>query len=165
MILVIVGGFGWVTWYMGEPQPRQADGGEELLAKVDGEEELLVKLIERHIHLAKGQTPENRFQVLVDMAADLRIESLRLANVDAELELPALVDLYTRVVQEGLVARAKQVPADQVKALRVELRRTQIDAGQAAIGAPPNVAAVLRQLADSARTAEEQLNALGEATP
>jgi hypothetical protein len=156
MILVIVGGFGWLTWYTGDPQPQHHE------APAEGEEELLVKLIESHLHLAKGD-PEKRFQVLVDMAGDLRTESLRLASADAEDELFALVDLYERVVNEGLVARAhkNQWPEHQVKALRLELRRTQTDADRAAAGASPKVAAALHQLAAAARTAE---NALKEAS-
>jgi hypothetical protein len=156
MIFVVVGGIGWLTWYVRDPQLPS-------YSTVASDEDLLERLIEGHVHLAQGQPPEIRFQILAEMSTHMRREALRLAKADdAAEELPPLVELYTRVVQEGLVARAQKMDAHQIKALRIELRRTQVDVERAADVASPRVAEALYRLADAARKADQQLGALVE---
>jgi hypothetical protein len=157
LLLVVLGGTTWAIVRLSESEPEESP---QRAATADGEK-LLAKLIDNHVQLAEGQSPEKRAQILVEMASDLRGESFRLAQAHADAELPAVADLYERVVRDGLVKRAKHLPAEQRLALRAELRQTQFDAARlAAAATSPRAADALRQLAAAARVAEQDLAAM-----
>jgi hypothetical protein len=161
LLLVVLGGTTWAVVRLSESEPEE----QPLRASTADGERLLSKLIEDHVQLAEGQPPEKRALILVEMAADLRGESFRLAQAHADAELPAVAELYERVVRDGLVKRAKHLPAAQRQALRSELRQTQFDASRLAASASPRAAEALRQVAATARQAEQELAGILEGAP
>jgi hypothetical protein len=156
MILVLVGGFGWLVLETGDTEVDEQGATEST--------DVVARLVERHLQLAEGLSPDERFQVFAAMAVDLRNESLRLAKQPGAKELPALARLYDKVVRDGLLARAGQLPEESrrplVLAVVAELRQTENEARTAAAHAPPETAASLQALAASAQRARTQLAAL-----
>jgi hypothetical protein len=162
-VLLLMSGFGVLALWVGGPEPPPTQPQARSHADVVG------RLVDRHVQLAEGLLPDERFRVLADLAADLGNESLRLAELSAATELQAVARLYERVVGEDLVPRAAKLPAEQRRRLVLEvvaeLRQTEIDAERAAAGAAPEAAVSLRHLAATAQRARLQLATLvGEKT-
>src|SRR5207247_1526963 len=122
-------------------------------------------VLERHLRLAKGLSPAERFQQLAGLADDLRTESLRLAKAPASAELSAVTKLYQRVVREGKLAdRAGALPLAEQKRLILpmlqELRQSEIASDRLAATAPADVAASLRELRTTTRALRGELSTL-----
>jgi hypothetical protein len=155
-VLLLVGGLGWLlTRHLGDPEP--------VGPPAVGEDEVMAKLVHRHVQLAEGLPPEQRFQVLAAMAADLGGEALRLAH-EPSGDLAAVVRLYERLLREGVVDRARKLPAGQQPRLLApvlaELRKAHAEAEAALRTAGPTAAASLRSMAAAARDAHNELGPL-----
>lgn len=74
---------------------------------------LLENLLRQDLQLAKKDTPRKQVETLADMADVLQVSSHRLAQtVDAE-ELQELSTLVQRIVRDGIVPQAQNLPIDE----------------------------------------------------
>jgi hypothetical protein len=152
-------------WLLGEkddaPRPKKP---AEAVASGSVDPVVVDRLLERHLHLAQGLPSGERFQVFVELAAELRDEALRLARQPGSAELPVVVRLYGRIMDEGLVGRAAHLNEPQrrqrLPAVINELRQTENQVQRAIAEASPSVAASLRSLAATARDARARLQLL-----
>jgi hypothetical protein len=131
--------------------------------KAEPEPDVVGSVLDRHLKLAKGLTPAERYQELMGVATDLRGEALRLAKAPASAELGAVVKLYQRVVREGrLLERAEALPLmDQTHLITPLLRKLWEDekAAEKLLGtAPADVAAPLRELTATTRELRGRLS-------
>lgn len=110
-----------------EPAPRPPDNAK---AKGQADDQLVTRFVQRDILLADTTTPKKQWQILADMADDLRGEVIRLTDLKAPDDVPMVVGLYERVLQRGLVGRAKELPEFERRELMLALAqrlRTQDD--------------------------------------
>jgi hypothetical protein len=129
---------------------------------------LLASLFQRHLDLARAADARQRLEALAAMAHDLSAESHPLvAAADAE-GLEKLGDCYGRVVREGIVERARTLPAGQtpafLKGIADRLDRSATDADRLARALPPAaldpMRASVESMAEAARDGGRQLRAL-----
>lgn len=88
------------------PNHAQAKGAED---------QLVARFVERDLVLAGTVAPAKQWQVLSEMADDLRTEAMRLADEKKPDDLPMVTSLYERVLQRGLVGRAGSLPEKERK--------------------------------------------------
>jgi hypothetical protein len=161
MLLVATGFFWSLT-----PGRDGPDGPRPVIEPAPPEADVLARALERQLQLAAGLPQPERFKVLVGLAGDLGTESLRLARQPAAADLPAVAKLYERVMREGVVGRARRLPAEQQRRLLVplldDLRRTEAEVERTARDVPAEAAAALRGLAATARAARAELGQLLE---
>jgi hypothetical protein len=122
-------------------------------------------VLDRHLKLARGLTPAERFQELSGIAGDLHAESLRLAKSPASAELAEVVKLYRDVVNRGRLAkRADELPMADKKRLILpllpELHQNEKAAEQLAAAAPADTARSLRELTATTRELRGELSKL-----
>jgi hypothetical protein len=127
------------------------------------------KLLELNLRLAEDDSPRRRVETLAKVADNLQGESRALAKVAGPKDLDALARLYTMVVRDGIVARARNIPADQLREaldpIAEQLSRTRREAEDLARKAP-DAAEPLRVIAAAARSSDLDLRDLmKEATP
>jgi hypothetical protein len=159
-------GVGW--W---AAQRRGGDGGLGVpspapVAAVTppAEEKLLTRFLERDRRLAAA-TPlpgEQRLQVMTDMAGDLRAEALDRASRDSVEGVNVVVQLYQRVVRQGVVSRALALlptQPQQVDALLGQLQRGESEIETAVARARPQVAELLRPMGGATRKAGDDIRA------
>jgi hypothetical protein len=85
------------------------------------EDQLVARFVERDLVLAGTVVPAKQWQVLSEMADDLRTEAIRLADEKKPDDLPMVTSLYERVLQRGLVGRAGSLPEKERKELLQKL--------------------------------------------
>jgi len=128
------------------------------------------KLLELDLRLAEAESPRRRVETLAQLADNLHGESRALAKVADPMDLDALARLYTTVVRDGIVARARTIPADQrrkaLDPIADQLARARRAAEDLADKAQPDAAAPLLRIAAAARSGDRELRDLiQEATP
>jgi len=127
---------------------------------------LAEQMIELDMQLAQGDSPRQRLETLAKLAQSLQGESRALAEVAEPKDLQALARLYGKVVNDGIVARARKLPAGQrrqaLDPIVVQLARANRETEELARKASPASAAPLQQIAATARTGDVQLRALME---
>jgi hypothetical protein len=120
------------------------------------------RVLEKHLALAETSRPGDQVTLLADIASDLRTEALRLAKEGPVEDVLLVSSLYERVVCQGVVGRAKTMPAEQQAALTAQLasqlERTAVESEQAAASALPGAGEGLRNLASAARAASLSLS-------
>jgi hypothetical protein len=160
--LLIGAGF----WWSLTPGPPEPEGERPHANAPLRDRDVLARLLERHLRLAEGLPPGERLRVLAGMAADLRSESLRLADAGKEKDLPAVAALYRQVIREGVMPRARGLAAGErrvvLRPLLDELRQAADEAERTARDRPAELARPLQRLAATAREARGQLVSLLE---
>jgi hypothetical protein len=122
------------------------------------------------VRLARTSDPRERVNILADLAGVLEGESKNLAVAGGTKELLAMARLYDRVLKEGVVARARDLPmADRrvtLDPIAQRLAQARGAAEKMAAGAEPALAASLRQIAAAAKEGDGRLRQLmDEVTP
>jgi len=129
---------------------------------------LLEKVIQRDRDLARADTPTKRLEILAGLADDLAAETRSLARAANPEELKELAGLYQKVVDEGIVTRAKNIPPnsmtlDQKKKLfnqvSKKLADTQAEVEKLSNDVPPESKPALKKIADAARDGQRELAA------
>lgn len=119
------------------------------------------RVLDIQLALAETSKPGDQVTLLADMAGDLRNEALRLAKKGPVEDVLLVSSLYERVVCQGILGRAKTLPADQQEALTAQLasqlEQTAVQSEQAAADAIPGAGEGLRNLASAARAASQSL--------
>jgi len=126
-------------------------------------EATVTRILEKDLQLAAAGSSKQQLFVLGDIAAELRVEACRLAREGPVEDVLLVGGLYERVVCQGLVRRAKTLPAGEREGLVAELvrqlDRSALEADRAADAALPGAAEGLRNLASASRTAGGDLTA------
>jgi hypothetical protein len=127
---------------------------------------MLDSLVKLNVELAKTQTPAERVKVLARVADELSQEMRDIARADPKGdEMQALLDMYRKVVVNGLVAQAEQLKGyeqrDREEALKVvaeNLAKAGQKAEQMAAESPEHSADRLRQAAALAREGTKSIS-------
>ena len=143
-----------------EPVVKNASESDKTLAG---------KLLELDMKLAQSDSPRERVETLAKLAKNLEGESRSLAQVAGPKDLQTLAKLYTKVVEEGLVQRARKLPAAQrrqvLDPILGQLMLAKTEAEQMAQKAPPESAVPFQTIAAASRNGDLQLRKLMEQTP
>lgn len=115
---------------------------------------VLPRLVEQDVKLAAATTPAEQMTHLAGLADVLRGEALRLAKDGPREELPVVADLYSRVLRQGVLGRARVIPKEQrpvqVAQLAADLRSGRDQLLAAARGSEPIVSDCLSSLGAAA---------------
>lgn len=122
------------------------------------------------VRLARTSDPRERVNILANLAGVLEGESKNLAASGATQELLAMARLYDKVLKEGVVPRARDLPMAERRAtldpIAKRLAQARGSAEKMAAGTQPALAASLRQIAAAAKEGDGQLRQLmDEVTP
>jgi hypothetical protein len=124
------------------------------------------RILDIDLNLAAADTQRRRVETLARLAQTLHGESRSLAAVAGPDEMQSLAKLYGKVVNEGIVARARKLPpAERRQALHPiadQLALADREAEALAKKTRPEAAAPLLQIAAVARAGDQQLRALIE---
>jgi hypothetical protein len=128
-------------------------------------DQLLANLMQRNLRLAQAKTNRDRVEALTDLAVDLHRETGALATAGDGEDLTALAQMYSRVVREGVLERARlldQKDRAQVLApLADQLADMEKQAERMATGGLPTASAdTLRAMAEAAREGTQKLRSL-----
>jgi hypothetical protein len=144
-----------------EPQPAPGKQPEPQPAPTAP---LTARLLEADLSLAQAESPRQRLQALADLADDLQDETRALEAVAGAADLDALARLYQKVIREGVVPRARSLPAGErrpvLEPIAQGLSRAREDARRLARTARPSSVASLERIAAAARDGDDQLRAL-----
>jgi hypothetical protein len=147
---------GWWAWWAPETDPA--------VSRPPAADPLLASLLQRYVRLARTDLPRERVEALADLADDLQTRTRTLAPAAAAEDLTALAQLYERVVSDGVVERARALPADQrlnvLPPISERLARAGRQAQELAQEAPPASAAPLLAIAAAARDGDSHLRGL-----
>jgi hypothetical protein len=125
------------------------------------EEMLVARFLERDLRLARTEAPDERLQVLSDMAADLRSEAIHLAQHGPLGALPPVTQLYEQVVRRGMARCALLLPAQRrplVLAAVRQLEEADAEVERVAADLPPPAAALLRPIGVASREARRRID-------
>jgi len=143
-------------------------GPETPLAEMaDPDQDLVARLAGCDVRLAEADTPQKRVEALAELADALRQEGQALRGADGgRAELTEVAGLYERVIREGVVPRARTLPADERRAVLdpIVKRLGQAEQEARALARGP-AAEPLLQIAAAARAGDRELRKLLEATP
>jgi hypothetical protein len=157
-ILVALGA--WALFPRNGPKP-------EIAAIPD--DPFLNKIVERDVALAKATTPEERLKILSGMAVDLSAQARSLARVASPEELRDLAKWYGKVVNDGIVKQAEnlptriQAPAEEqarnaaLTALTSQLGITAAETDKLLGSVPPESKPALQKIADTARDGQKRI--------
>jgi hypothetical protein len=119
MLLFVLG---WLVWY-GDNEPNPVPGARPV-------DSLALELRSHKINAAETTNPRDRVAVMAKAAGLLRDRAFDLP-AGAEADLVALADLYTRVVNEGIVKTAEGLSPEDRRAvlasIAVDLDRADSD--------------------------------------
>src|SRR5262249_23130669 len=94
------------------PLAHSAHAPEKPEPKEAGPRKTLVDLLmASNLELAEAETPRDRVEELAKIARALHGQSAKLVRAGAAKEMERLAALYARVIREGVVPRAKSLPA------------------------------------------------------
>jgi hypothetical protein len=157
-ILVALGA--WALFPRNGPKPEMV---------VIPDDPFLNKIVERDVALAKATTPEERLKVLSGMADDLSAQARGLARVASPEELRDLAKWYGKVVNDGIVKQADnlptriQAPAEEqarnaaLTALTSQLGITAAETDKLLGSVPPESKPALQKIADTAREGQKRI--------
>src|SRR5262249_37088723 len=136
----------------------------------DGPRKTLVDmLMASNLELAEAETPRDRVEELAKIARALHGQTAKLVRAGGPKERERFAALYARVIPEGVVPRAKSLPAKERQAalenIAGERARVGQEAEDMARTANPATVEPLRAIAAAARAGDAQLRSLmGEGT-
>jgi hypothetical protein len=141
------------------PEPERARGQEP-------DQDLVARLVDCDVRLAEADTPRKRVEALAELAEALRHEGQALRRADgAQKDLREVAQLYERVIREGVVPRARNLPPAERRAalnpIASGLARASREAGELARDGAP-AAEPLRQIAAAASDGDRVLRKLME---
>lgn len=155
VLLVVIGG--WALW--GTHQ-----GPEPTASKAPAPDPLLASLLKHDLRLAEAENLSERLEALAGLADDLQGEIRALAHAAAAEDLSKLAGLYQRVIQNGVVPRAQELPENQrqqvLGPIAIQLAQAGTDAEGLAQQLPADKAESLRKLASAAQEGDDQLRVL-----
>jgi hypothetical protein len=130
---------------------------------------LAANLLELDMQLAQADNTRERVETLAKLAQNLEGESRSLAQVARPKDLHTLAKLYSKVVEEGLVQRARKLPAAErrqvLDPILGQLMVAKKEAEEMAQKAPAERAVPFQVIAAAARNGDLQLRKLMEETP
>jgi hypothetical protein len=137
------------------------------------DQDLVGRLLECDLRLAEAGTPRQRVETLAELADVLHRESRAVCQGGGARELQTLARLYERVIEQGVVPRAKEMPAgkerlEALKPIVAQLAQAEREARQLAERSAQKSAPTsgpLLQIAAAAKTADRQLRGLMEEVP
>jgi hypothetical protein len=145
---------------VGNPDPRPPTPVAKQPPVASGPQTLTARLLEYDLRLAETDHPRHRVETLAHLASALSGEVKLLAGKDSD----RLAGLYGKVVQQGVVARARTLPpAERLEVLAPimkQLQQTHEQAGELARKLPRDDAGPLLVIAAAARTGQQQLRDL-----
>jgi hypothetical protein len=131
---------------------------------------LMTRLMACDLKLAEADNPRQRVEALAALADELQGETRILASTAGTKDLKTLARLYERVIRDGVVVRARDLPAELrrpvLKTIADRLDRTDRDLKELALEERPESAEPLRQIAAAAQEGGIRLRVLmGKETP
>jgi hypothetical protein len=131
--------------------------------------DLVARVVGYDLSLAETFSPVIQTRALSDLAADLCREALRLAREGPLEDLPLVAALYQRVLQGGLIGRARVLPADGQPAvltpLANQLQESALVVSHAAEDSLPAIGDYLRTMAVTANETSQALRAATNVPP
>lgn len=125
---------------------------------------LVARLMECNLRLAQAGTARQRVLMLADLADALRDEAKALGRAAAPEALETVTAMYTHVIRDGLVQRARALPAverrEVLAPIATRLANVEHEVDEVGRGAGPTTAERLRRVAMVARDGDVQLRAL-----
>ena len=145
-----------------------AKGPEVVAAPATQKHPLLEKLVARDTALARADTPAKRLETLGGMADDLSSGTRDMARIASGPELKQMAGWYEKVVRDGMVKRAENLPvhmsasekAKLLEPLAARLNANATDAEKMSLEVPPDAQPALKRIADTAREGEKSLRAI-----
>ena len=129
----------------------------------------LNKMVQRNLELAKADDAGKRLQVLSGMADDLSAQARSLARVASPEELRDLAMWYRKVVNQGIVKQAENLPArtrtpgeEQARsaaltALTSQLGKTAAETDKLLSSVPPDAKPALQKIVETAREGQKKI--------
>jgi hypothetical protein len=158
---VLIAVTGWMLVRPGSGTP---------IAKADpSRDPFLDRIVQRDLALAQARTADQRLGVLGSLADDLSGETRSLSKIASPEELRDLSDLFQKVVNDGIVEQARQLPEHsltqtQKKELLDRLSNQLSEAGRqaddAAKESPPHAQPALRSISATARNGQAKLKTI-----
>jgi hypothetical protein len=125
---------------------------------------LIDHVVDCDVRLAEADTPRKRVETLAELADALHRETHTLTPTAPAKDLQDLASMYEQVIRDGVVPRARTLPAKErrevLDPIRAQLARAERDAQRLAEKA--SSAAPLLQIAAAAQKGDQQLRALME---
>jgi hypothetical protein len=120
--------------------------------------------MQRNLRLARASSPRDRLEALTELAVDLYRETGALLVAGDGDDLTALAQMYSRVVRDGVVERARSLDrkerAQVLTPLAERLENMEKQAEEMAAALPTPSANSLRDMAAAAHEGTEQLRSL-----
>ncbi len=130
---------------------------------------LAAVVLEFDLQLAQTDDLKQRLEILADLAGVLHGESKSLTRAGGTKELQTLAKLYDRVLTDGVLARAKDLPMADRRAtldpIAQRLEQAQHDSVRLAAGTDARLAAPLQQIAAAAQRGTGLLRKLMDEVP
>lgn len=166
-------GLGWLLGRDGSSPPQETPlaSTSPRLAPTTGRRtvDIVARAVAHDLSLAETFSPVMQTQALSALAADLCAEALRLAREGPLEDLPLVTSLYQRVLQRGLIGRARVLPADEQPAvlapLANQLQESAFEVSRAAEDSLPAVGDYLRVMGLTASETSQVLQAAAKALP
>src|SRR5262249_13947940 len=118
------------------------------------------------MRLAQAPEPQQRIEILAELAGALHEESQTLAKAGGAKELARMANLYDRVISEGVLRRAKDLPMGKRRAtlgpIAQQLQKASVASAARAKADDPVLSVAHRQMAQAAEKGRGQLFALME---
>jgi hypothetical protein len=127
----------------------------------------LEKLVARDVAMARADTTTKKLEVLNGMADDIATDTRGMARLASGAELKQMAGWYEKVVKEGMVPQAGNLPTEMpatdkarlLDALAAKLGADATEADKVAQESPPDAQPALKRMADTAREGEKSLRA------
>jgi hypothetical protein len=157
-ILVALGA--WAFFPRNGPKPQMVEIPDDPFLK---------KMVERNLELAKADSAGKRMQALSGMADDLSAQARGMARVASPEELRDLARWYDKVVKDGLVKQAENLPVrtytpaeEQARtaalnALAKQLNDTAAETDRLLGSVPPESKPALQKIVDTARHGQKKI--------
>ncbi|MGL6073115.1 MAG: hypothetical protein ACRC8S_03020 [Fimbriiglobus sp.] len=135
--------------------------------------ELLKQEVASLARMTRAETSEQRLAVWTDLTANLHTEAKHVFKIAPATDMDAIERMFGKVVKDGILTQAKQLPAtyspaERQKALAEadkKLEAAETDAETLAREAPQHTQPALKKIAGTAKDARDQLQKIirGEA--
>ncbi|VTR99704.1 hypothetical protein [Tuwongella immobilis] len=123
----------------------------------------LARIFERNVALAAAETPQRRFDQLVQLSELLWGEGRQLAQVAEAADIAAIAEMYEKVLLDGVLTQARELPEPDrhlIRRVATQLSESSKVAEQLAGQVKPSSVEPLRAIARAASTADKALRAM-----